>query len=89
MAHSRQSESHARRFDSRLSGKTIVVEEFEADNLLRLLRTYETAIAELQKLQDPAFTDLIARYTKRRAEVFAALADRNIAAIAAIRSFGS
>jgi len=25
------------------------VEEFETDNLLRLLQTYETAIAELQK----------------------------------------
>ena len=50
------------------------MEEFEADSLLRLLQTYETAIAELQKLHDPAFTDLIARYTKRRAEVFAALA---------------
>lgn len=64
------------------------MEEFETDNLLRLLQTYETAIAELQKLHDPAFTDLIARYTKRRTEVFAALADRNIAAIAAIRGFG-
>jgi len=65
------------------------VEEFETDNLLRLLQTYETAIAELQKEHDPAFTDLIARYTKRQAEVLAALADRNITATVAIRSFAS
>jgi len=65
------------------------VEEFETDNLLRLLQTYETAIAELQKEHEAAFTDLIAPYTKRQAEVLAALADRNIAAIVAIRSFAS
>ncbi|TMB95172.1 MAG: hypothetical protein E6J42_10795 [Chloroflexi bacterium] len=65
------------------------MEEFETDNLLRLLQTYETAIAELQKEHDPAFTDLIARYTKRQAEVLAALADRNITATVAIRSFAS
>ncbi len=65
------------------------MEEFETDNLLRLLQTYETAIAELQKEHDPAFTGLIARYTNRQAEVLAALADRNITAIVAIRSFAS
>jgi hypothetical protein len=45
-----------------------------AHTLRTLLRTYETAIAELQALHDPDVQQLIARMLRHRDEVTAALA---------------
>lgn len=45
-----------------------------AQTLRGLLRTYETAIAELRAMRDPEVEGLIGRMTARRDEVVAALA---------------
>jgi hypothetical protein len=47
-----------------------------AQTLRGLLRTYDTALAELRTMRDPAVERLIARITVHRDEVVAALAAR-------------
>jgi hypothetical protein len=50
-----------------------------AQTLRGLLRTYDTAIAELRAMRDPALEGLIGRMILHRDEVIAALATRETA----------
>jgi len=45
---------------------------------------YETAIAELRTTNDPGVEGLIARFTRHRADVIAALADEQGAAFSSL-----
>jgi hypothetical protein len=51
------------------------MEGLDAQSLLGLLGTYESALAELHKTADVGVEGLIARLTRHRSEVITALAD--------------
>ena len=50
------------------------MEGLDAETLLQLLEVYETALAELRAMDDPAVSDLMRRLERHRAEAVAALA---------------
>ncbi len=50
------------------------VEGLDTETVLVLLQIYEEALAELRAAKDPAFSELMRRLERRRAEVVAALA---------------
>lgn len=50
------------------------MEHLPAETLLGLLKTYETALAELRATSDLAVEGLIVRLTRHRTEVISALA---------------
>ncbi len=50
------------------------MESLDAQALLVLLDVYEEALAELRAMDDPAFSGLMRRLERHRAEVVAALA---------------
>jgi hypothetical protein len=50
--------------------------DLPTETLLGLLRTYETALAELRVTSDVAVEGLIARLRRHRLEVITALTDR-------------
>ena len=52
-----------------------------AQTLRGLLRTYETAIAELRAMSDPHVVGLLRRLERHRAEFTAALAERHTPAL--------
>ena len=52
------------------------VERLDLETLFLLLRSYETALAELRAFGDPGVAELIGRMERDRAEVVAALAAR-------------
>ena len=52
------------------------MEKLDAQTLLGLLRTYETALAELRATADQGVEGLILRLTRHRSEVIAQLADQ-------------
>jgi hypothetical protein len=52
------------------------VEPFPTQTLLELLRMYDTAIADLRAMRDPATAKLIDRLVLHRDEVVAALATK-------------
>src|SRR6266581_908215 len=64
----------ARRLDSRLSGKTIRRGGVRDRQSAPPAPDVRNGYRRTAKGHDPAFTDLIARYAKRQAEVLAALA---------------
>ena len=51
------------------------MEGLDAQTLLGLLRTYETALTELRSTSDVGVEGLIARLTRHRVEVITALAN--------------
>ena len=50
------------------------MQRLDRDSLLNLLATYETAIRELERWDDPLVTGLLRRLERHRAEVLSALA---------------
>lgn len=60
--------------------------ELELETLLTLLETYEAALVELRRLDDPHVFGLIHRLERRQSDVIAAIADKNSQALASLRA---
>ena len=55
------------------------MKQLDTPTLLNLLRMYESAIRELEVMGDPSVAGLLRRMERHRAEVIAALAERDAA----------
>ena len=59
------------------------METFDAETLLELLNTYETALGELRRTADQGVEGLLMRLNRHRAEVISEIANRQSAELAA------
>lgn len=65
------------------------METFDAETLLGLLNTYETALGELRRTADQGVEGLLMRLNRHRAEVISEIANRQAAELAAAQRAAS